>query len=284
MARPEKVGIDYFSFDSDYSDHPRVKFILAEFGAKGYVVAVELTAYIYRHFGYYMKWSEENQLLFANSVAWSGASVNLIVEIVSRLIKWGYFNKSVFDSAEVLTSKRFQKSYIEATRKRKNGGVIYEYNLLNDAQKEFSAEETPKKAEETPTKGEESAQSKGNETKGNKKSRKKTTQPDALQFPFTSPNFINAWNKLVVIPKWKSKPLSALQLSLDKLKRYDEQFAIELIETAHSNNNQGVVYPDTDEKYERWKKRKTTTGIKTDTTGTRGAIDDLVSEIERTQC
>lgn len=74
-----------------------------------------------------------------------------------------------------------------------------------------------------------------------------------LDLPFTSDRFANVWAKLLTQPKWKNKTHDALQLSLDKLSKYDEAFAIQLIEDAIERNWQGVVFGDTDEKYRQWK-------------------------------
>ncbi len=79
-----------------------------------------------------------------------------------------------------------------------------------------------------------------------------------LKFPYSSEDFIKAWNVLVEMPKWKKKIEHAIQLSLDKLGKYEEAFAIELMERAISGNYQGVVFPDTDEAYQKWKKSRKT--------------------------
>jgi len=81
-------------------------------------------------------------------------------------------------------------------------------------------------------------------------------QPDALQFPFTGPKFLEAWNKLITLPKWKKKPLSAIQQSLDNISKYDEEFAVKQINDAHAGNWQGLTFPDTDEKFLKWKNQR----------------------------
>ena len=50
-----------------------------------------------------------------------------------------------------------------------------------------------------------------------------------------------------------------MQLSLNKLKNYDEAFAIHIIETAIENDYQGLVYPSTEIEYERWKRTRYST-------------------------
>lgn len=64
--------------------------------------------------------------------------------------------------------------------------------------------------------------------------------------------FIEKWKILINEPKWKKKSISAIEQSLNKLSRYDVYFAIELIEESIANDTQGVVYPNTDERYKKW--------------------------------
>lgn len=73
-----------------------------------------------------------------------------------------------------------------------------------------------------------------------------------LKFPYTSEKFMSAWNQLILCPKWKKKIQYTLQLALNQLAKFEEDFAIQLIEAAAANNWQGVVFPDTEEKYQRW--------------------------------
>ena len=148
MARPVKWGIDYFPLDVNLQNDPEVQMITAEFGFKGEFIFIKLLSAIYKQEGYYMKWDERNQLLFANSVAYCGASANMINEVVDRCVRWGLFNKSVFDVSMALTSKRIQRTWKEAVRKRGDKDVIPEIWLL-DSFRRKTPEETPKKAEET---------------------------------------------------------------------------------------------------------------------------------------
>lgn len=92
-----------------------------------------------------------------------------------------------------------------------------------------------------------------NNTDNNKRKNNK----ESLVYPFTSEEFMRVWSILVVQPKWKKKTESALQYSLDKLGKYDEEFAIKLMEDAIERNWQGVVFDNTDERYNAWKNGST---------------------------
>lgn len=88
--------------------------------------------------------------------------------------------------------------------------------------------------------------------------KKEPTKPPVkrLVLPFQSDRFIEAWNTLLLQPKWKNKTNKALQLSLNKLAKYDEAFAIQLIEMTIERGWVGVVFDDTDERYQQWKAGK----------------------------
>lgn len=79
-----------------------------------------------------------------------------------------------------------------------------------------------------------------------------------LKFPFSSEKFMTAWGQLVSTPKWKKKIPYTLQLALNQLSKYEEEFAIKMIEAAAANDWQGVVFPQTDEQYVKWKTGRNT--------------------------
>jgi hypothetical protein len=83
---------------------------------------------------------------------------------------------------------------------------------------------------------------------------KKTKSKDkpALSLPFSSEKFIDTWNALCEEKNWKGKTQKALQLTLNKLGRYHEDFAVELMEKTIENGWKGVVFSDTDAKYQEW--------------------------------
>lgn len=94
--------------------------------------------------------------------------------------------------------------------------------------------------------------------------KQKETQPnnrvvveiDSVVLPFTSNKFTNVWTELVTSPYWKTKSVRSLQIAANKLKSFDEEFAIELIEESIVGNWKGLVFPDTQQRYENLQKRK----------------------------
>lgn len=84
------------------------------------------------------------------------------------------------------------------------------------------------------------------------KKKKGKPAPQPLILPFASDKFRETWEALCEEKNWKGKTQKALQLTLNKLGRYEEAFAIELMEKTIENGWKGVVFADTDAKYQEW--------------------------------
>ena len=87
-------------------------------------------------------------------------------------------------------------------------------------------------------------------------SKKKKSSDVPLDLPFSSDRFRDVWEMLCEEKEWKKKTKNALRLALKDLGKYDEEFAIELMEKTIKNGWRGVVFADTDAKYQEWKSAK----------------------------
>ena len=87
----------------------------------------------------------------------------------------------------------------------------------------------------------------------NKKEKGSNTPASDLSLPFSSDKFRETWEMLCEEKEWKKKTRNALQMALKRLAKYDEQFAIELMEKTIEKGWKGVVFDDTDAKYQEWK-------------------------------
>lgn len=76
--------------------------------------------------------------------------------------------------------------------------------------------------------------------KDKEKPEEKPKNPELI-FPFTSPEFLNAWNILATSKKWKNKSPSSLQASLKKLSKVSEIDAITMIENCIAGEWMGLV-------------------------------------------
>lgn len=117
-----------------------------------------------------------------------------------------------------------------------------------------------------------------------KKSRKEKGDETPLVYPFTSIAFMSAWEALRKTPKWKGKLNYSLQLSLNKLGKFEEEFAISQIERAIESNWTGVVFSGTERDYQEWLKQKYGNNQKSSTSKQAAndyALQQLIIESQR---
>lgn len=124
MARPKKRGLDYFSHDVDMGEDDKIYVLEAETGLKGYALWVKLLEKIYKD-GYYLKWDERTQKIFARK---NNCSPELVSEVVNVAINEGLFSQELYEQYSILTSKSIQERYLQATSRRKE--VPYNPNYL----------------------------------------------------------------------------------------------------------------------------------------------------------
>ena len=86
---------------------------------KGIVITIRLLTLIYRQ-GYYITWNDDEAFLLAKSVG-DNVTASLVSDVVQELVKRGFFNKELFNSFKILTSRGIQERYLEACKRRKNG-------------------------------------------------------------------------------------------------------------------------------------------------------------------
>lgn len=139
MARPIKHGLDYFPFDVDFFSDEKLYAISGEFGIKGEITTIKLLCAVYRN-GYYIEWTE--MLKFKLLKELPGVSPDLLDQIIKRLVKWDFFDKGLFDSASILTSRGIQRRYQAISAKMHRKNAITEYSLIDNPQA-APAQETP---------------------------------------------------------------------------------------------------------------------------------------------
>lgn len=92
--------------------------------------------------------------------------------------------------------------------------------------------------------------------KKGKASRKTESDSKPLVYPFSSIAFMSTWETLRNSPKWIKKLNLALQMSLDKLGKFEEEFAIQQMNRAIESNWTGVVFTGTERDYQEWLNQK----------------------------
>lgn len=114
MARPTKLGLDYFPHDTHTDDDTALQLLEAEFGLDGYAVYFKLLESIYAQ-GYAKQWGEDECLLFAKKMG--AVTVPKLSEIIKGCIRRSLFDEGVYNLFQILTSKAIQLRWLEAKRK-----------------------------------------------------------------------------------------------------------------------------------------------------------------------
>lgn len=130
MARIAKSGLEYFPFDIDFFQDIRIRKLIKRQGGKAVTVYALLLCIIYKN-GYYMQWDDE--LPFIGSEM-SGFEEAYVSEVIKTCLTLGLFDKNLFDTENVLTSKGIQVRYCNIQRLNKRMSRIDKYSLLDEPQ------------------------------------------------------------------------------------------------------------------------------------------------------
>lgn len=130
MARPQKVGLDYFPLDVDVFEDPKAEIITSRFGLIGDGILVRLLCRIYRE-GYCTAFDEDAARSIAMKAGDRGLSA-AVVEVVEKLLQVGFFDEGLYRAYGILTSRGIQKRYerICADSGRKINRVPEQHRLL----------------------------------------------------------------------------------------------------------------------------------------------------------
>ena len=75
---------------------------------------------------------------------------------------------------------------------------------------------------------------------------------EQLIFPIDDLEIKRLYFVLCCSPKWRNKTVHAMQMSLNKVQNYDKEFTKKLIEDSIAGGWQGLVFEDTDKKYQNY--------------------------------
>ena len=133
-------GINYFPVGVNFMEENAMEVIEAKYGIKGSAIVLKLLCKIYKE-GYFIRWDEEQCLIFANKAGREvqAAEVQGIIEIL--FIK-GIMDKNSYLENGILTSESIQKVWMEATKRRKRELSELPY-LMVKPEKENGKADTP---------------------------------------------------------------------------------------------------------------------------------------------
>ena len=133
-------GINYFPVGVNFMEENAMEVIEAKYGIKGSAIVLKLMCKIYKE-GYYIRWDEEQCLIFANK-AGREVQAEEVQGIIEILFTKGILDRNSYQENGILTSESIQKVWMEATKRRKRDLKALPYLLVNDlTQQETEAPE-----------------------------------------------------------------------------------------------------------------------------------------------
>ncbi len=133
-------GINYFPVGVNFMEENAMEVIEAKYGIKGSAIVLKLMCKIYKE-GYYIRWDEEQCLIFANK-AGREVQAEEVQEIIEILFTKGILDRNSYQENGILTSESIQKVWMEATKRRKRELSELPY-LMVKPEKENGKADTP---------------------------------------------------------------------------------------------------------------------------------------------
>ncbi|MDV6144981.1 DUF4373 domain-containing protein [Bacteroides hominis (ex Liu et al. 2022)] len=123
-------GINYFPVGVNFMEENAMEVIEAKYGIKGAAIVLKLLCKIYKE-GYFIRWDEEQCLIFANK-AGREVQVAEVQGIIEILFIKGILDRNSYLENGILTSANIQKVWMEATKRRKRDLKALPYLLVKD--------------------------------------------------------------------------------------------------------------------------------------------------------
>ena len=133
-------GINYFPMGVNFMEENAMEVIEAKYGIKGSAIVLKLLCKIYKE-GYYIRWDEEQCLIFANK-AGREVQAEEVQGIIEILFIKGILDRNSYRENGILTSENIQKVWLEATKRRKRELSELPY-LIVKPEKENRKPDTP---------------------------------------------------------------------------------------------------------------------------------------------
>lgn len=141
MARPEKMGLDYFHVEIGLYEDDKILYaqeIIDPLGNDPWLrfaipsIAIRLLREIFKD-GYYLNWDDKVALVLASKLD-SVITMAVLKRIVDCLVESEFFNIEIFTKYRILTSAGIQKRWYFVVRNanRKNISVRGDIKLINE--------------------------------------------------------------------------------------------------------------------------------------------------------
>ena len=153
MARPSKTGLQYFPQDTDIHSDRKIRRLITEFGATGYLVYDYIKCLCYKENGYWLNY-DDGFCFDVADVLKAGITENSVLEILKGCFRMSLFNAEVFRASRIITAAGIQTRYLKV---KKSAIILSELNVIDN--------ETPHSEAITPENDDLSTQSKVKESK-----------------------------------------------------------------------------------------------------------------------
>ena len=180
LARPKKKGIDYFPLDVSAGIDDEIELLEAKFGLEGFAIFIKLLQAIYKN-GYYINWTEKEQLLFIKRV---NVTETLINDVITTCLQWKLFDKQLFEEYQILTSHGIQQRFLLAMGRRTSVEMEEKYLLLSES--EISTSKTIVNVTKTQVNVDKNPQSKVKKNKVNESKEKEEENKQKSSFSLDS--------------------------------------------------------------------------------------------------
>lgn len=230
MARPLKLGLDYFPLDVNFFSDTKISRLRAKFGNNAVMVYLNLLCRIYEH-GFYIDYDEDLILDISDTL---NITENYTRQVIEHLLSRSMLDSKLAVSVKILTAASIQRRYQEIKKRSKSVVKVYEpYWLLkksetvrsiqlylNDDNSEnndsFSAKNSFN-SEKNDTKERKGKESKGKEIKGKEKKGKCYSSPsNSKSFQQIVENFNSICSYLPKVETMSRKREEAIGLCVDR--------------------------------------------------------------------
>ena len=112
-------------------------------------VYIALLCNIYKEEGYYIRWDNDLPFIISEQTGYEDGYVH---EVLRNCVALGLFDKALFESEKIYTSRSIQERYREICGSSKRRSGIEEYCLLPESGEEIEASDPKKKGKTEPEK------------------------------------------------------------------------------------------------------------------------------------
>lgn len=146
MGRKIKRGLDYYPVDVDIASDIKMRKLLKRCGGQAYTVYAFLLCLIYKN-GYYIELDEDLPFILSEQ---TGYSEEYIGQVIDCCLDIDLFNKTLYASDKVITSRAIQERYLLIRRLTNVKNPIDEFSLISCQETPISCQEMTVSSKEMP--------------------------------------------------------------------------------------------------------------------------------------